>query len=202
MAPAAEVEAIDLAGLPNGEVLVRESKSRVMFDLTRSLAVLLAKVPRPPAPGERYTMLSDAGGWSSCSLIMWIAHREPILDLFASTFRVGAKEIAELDMLHSRGRLFRASFVLMGLAQMDGALLGAKYDYYSVFRDVCDQNGWEYRALKNHSKVILMRTAGSWYVCETSSNLNANPKIEQFSLENDPVLYEFYLRNLFKRGDA
>jgi hypothetical protein len=34
-------------------------------------------------------------------------------------------------------------------------------------------------------------------VIETSSNLNENPKIEQFSFENDAELFEFYRRNLF-----
>jgi hypothetical protein len=62
---------------------------------------------------------------------------------------------------------------------------------------VCERNGWRYASLKNHSKVILARTAENWFVIETSSNLNENPKIEQFSSENDAALFEFYRRNLF-----
>lgn len=32
----------------------------------------------------------------------------------------------------------------------------------------------------------------NYYVIETSSNLNENPKLEQFSWENDKELFEWY----------
>lgn len=37
-----------------------------------------------------------------------------------------------------------------------------------------------------------MRTSENYYVLETSSNLNENPKIEQYSFENNKELYLFY----------
>ena len=37
-----------------------------------------------------------------------------------------------------------------------------------------------------------MRTKENYYVLETSSNLNENPKIEQYSFENSKELYDFY----------
>ena len=128
---------------------------------------------------------------------MWLAQKEPIIDLFVSTFRVGTKEIGQLERLHEAGRISTAQFVLSGLVEWDDSRKSEKYDYYAFFKAVCDRNGWRYTSLKNHSKVILARTAGNWYVIETSSNLNENPKIEQFSFENDAALFRFYLRNLF-----
>ena len=191
-------EALDAA--PSGALLKMEAKRRVCFDLTRSMHTLLRFLENPPAPGECFKMLSDAGGWSSCSLIMWLAQKEPIIDLYCSTFRVGTKEIGQLERLHEAGRIGTAQFVLSGLVEWDDSRKSEKYDYYAFFKAVCERNGWRYASLKNHSKVILARTAENWYVIETSSNLNENPKIEQFSFENDAALFEFYRRNLFE-GD-
>ena len=47
------------------------------------------------------------------------------------------------------------------------------------------------------AKVYLMKTEKqNYFVLETSSNLNENPKMEQFILSNDQMLYDFYY-NLF-----
>ena len=46
-----------------------------------------------------------------------------------------------------------------------------------------------------------METKKNYYVVETSSNLNENPKIEQFSFENDKELflwYEEFFKELMK----
>ena len=188
--------------VPAGAVLKMEAKRRVCFDLTRSVHTLLRVLDAPPARDECFKLLSDAGGWSSCSLIMWLAQKEPIVELYCSTFRVGTKEIGQMERLREVGKLGPAQFVLSGLVEWDDARRSEKYDYYAYFRAVCDRNGWRYASRKNHSKVILARTRDNWYVIETSSNLNENPKIEQFSFENDEALFEFYRRNLFEGGDG
>ena len=57
----------------------------------------------------------------------------------------------------------------------------------------------------NHSKIILAKTKHNFYVIETSSNLNENPKIEQFNFENSKRLYEFYLllfKELIQNGET
>ncbi len=56
---------------------------------------------------------------------------------------------------------------------------------------------WEYGDSLNHSKVLIFDTDDGKFVLETSSNLNENPRVEQFSFEKDELLYDFYLRNLF-----
>lgn len=42
-----------------------------------------------------------------------------------------------------------------------------------------------------------MKTKNNYYVVETSSNLNENPQIEQFTFENDKDLCQFYY-DIFK----
>ncbi len=72
---------------------------------------------------------------------------------------------------------------------------------FSIVKTICDEHGWHIHTLNNHSKVHLYDTDAGKFVLETSSNLNENPKIEQFSFEKDAELYEFYLKNMFNRVD-
>ena len=73
-----------------------------------------------------------------------------------------------------------------------------KYGYYDNFESVCGNNGWKYVVVNNHSKIILFDTDIGKFVLETSSNLNENPKIEQFSFEKDDDLFDFY-KSVFER---
>ena len=68
------------------------------------------------------------------------------------------------------------------------------YGYKHRFIEICEKNGWRYISALNHSKVILMQTEKSYYVLETSANLNENPSIEQFSFTQDKGLYDFYYK--------
>lgn len=59
----------------------------------------------------------------------------------------------------------------------------------------CARMGWRFDELKNHAKLILMRTEGGARHCvRTSSNLNENPRIETYSWDNDPDMFAFYAR--------
>lgn len=73
-----------------------------------------------------------------------------------------------------------------------------RYWYYDDLEAIGLKNGWTVEAAKNHSKILLFDTDLGQFVLETSSNLNENPKAEQFSFEKDSALYDFYLKNLFE----
>ena len=59
------------------------------------------------------------------------------------------------------------------------------------------ESGFSWKYAKNHSKVILLDTDNGKYAVETSSNLNENPKIEQFCITCGKEVYEFYKAGLF-----
>ena len=73
------------------------------------------------------------------------------------------------------------------------------YGYYDDLEKMCAKNGWTVEAIHNHSKILLFDTDQGKYVIETSSNLNENPKIEQFSFEKDDALYDFYYKHFTTR---
>ena len=60
-------------------------------------------------------------------------------------------------------------------------------------REACARMGWRFDEVRNHAKLILMRTEGGARHCvRTSSNLNENPRIETYTWDNDADIYDFY----------
>lgn len=167
------------------------SKKRQAFKIGRSVRTLDDLIKEPPSKNESIRSISYQGGFSSISYINYVADREVIEELTASTLRVGKKQLRILDKLKDNGRTKKINFIIGGIMK-ENKSTGRDYDYYDDFINVCKRNGWQYEVVNNHSKILLMRTNGNHYVVETSSNLNENPKIEQFTFENDSDLYNFY----------
>ncbi|WP_050698677.1 hypothetical protein [Anaeromassilibacillus senegalensis] len=165
----------------------------VCFDLYLSRYELGKFLDHLPRENEIFKMISPAGGWSSCSLVMWIATQCVIHGLLVTTLRVGQKELDAIVALKKKGAIENVEFLLSGLAK-ENKVRGKDYGYSQNFEQVCERAGIKYRYVKNHSKVILLDTDKGKFVIETSSNFNENPKIEQFSFEKSEELYDFYKR--------
>lgn len=170
-----------------GSRMLRQVNKRKRFNIILSVREIEGLLDRLPDEGEVYKFLST-GGFSSISFVRFIAKRAKILELTASTLRVGKKEMQALNVLHSGGRLGKANF-LIGSFMKNDSKTGLKYGYYQLFDRICEKNGWNYTVVQNHSKILLFET-------ETSSNLNENPKMEQFSFEKNAELYDFYFSAL------
>ena len=165
--------------------------SRRSFVLSTSTRLLDSITDRElPAPGEVFKFLSLRGGVASLSFIKWVADHEIIEELQASTLRVGPKQYRYLDMMAKAGRLGSVRIITSTMQRDMDAKRGP--NYAKEFHKIASRHGWDVAVVNNHSKIILMRTQSAHYVLETSSNLNENPKIEQYSFENNRELYEFY----------
>lgn len=176
-----------------GELLYTRVRAptRRQFVLSTSVK-LIDKITtgEPPAPGEALKFISLHGGVASLSFIAWVAKNEPILELSASTLRIGPKQYQYLNALAKSGKLKSARFVTSSMQKEMDTKHGR--NYAREFKTIADRNGWDMIVANNHSKIILMRTETEHYVLETSSNLNENPKIEQYSFENSKEVYDFY----------
>ena len=174
-----------------------KSKKKKFFQINKSV-INLNKILEQclPLKNECIKLISFDGGFSSISFISLVARKEKIKELIASTLRIGEKQFIHLAKLKQAGKLDEATFFLSSIMKEDKKKKD-KYDYYSKFEEICKMNDWEKIVINNHSKIILMHTEDNYYVLETSSNLNENPKIEQYSFENDKILYDFYY-NFFK----
>lgn len=176
--------------------MIKTRAKRKKFSILRSVMDLKEICNELPADDDCYKLIS-MGEFSSISLICLVAEKCIIHHLYCSTFRVGKKEIIMLNALHKKGRIGNVNFVLYA------PLLGdknGKDNTTRVIETICEKNKWSMEILKNHSKLFLFDTDRGKYVVETSSNLNENPKIEQFSFEKCEESFEFYKKNIFDLG--
>lgn len=118
--------------------------------------------------------------------------------MVVSSLRVGKKHLQILNRLHDGECLKKATFIVGGVMKNDSDL-GKSYQYYDALTQVCKENGWKVIVRNNHSKIILLDTDKGKYVIETSSNLNENPNMEQFSFEKDEKLFNFYKEFLLEQ---
>lgn len=176
---------------PTMSAIIQKSKSkkRLMFKIDNEVKQLEKVLPNLPTENEVFKMLSVKGGFSSIGIIQYIAEKEPIQKLYVSTFRIGLKQFAMLKDLKESELLNDVEFITSGMQGLNGL----KYDYLSPILNGCKEYGWSVTEINNHSKLILAKTKNNYYVIETSSNLNENPKIEQFSFENDRKIFEWYV---------
>lgn len=173
------------------ESVFLRSKERTYFDVHDG-AEILSRRAELPKDGESLRAISYAGGFSSCSVVLWIANKTKIKQMFVSTLRVGKKEIDAMKDLHDDGKLDSASFVLCGISKEN-----KYYGYAEYFEERCAECGFSWSYAKNHSKIILLDTNKGKFVIETSSNFNENPKIEQFCITKSDLIYGFYKSGIF-----
>ena len=178
------------------ESVFLRSKERAYFDVHDG-AEILSRRAELPKDGESLRAISYAGGFSSCSVVLWIANKAKIKQMFVSTLRVGKKEIDAMKDLHEDGKLDSASFVLCGISKENKSLKGKDYGYTEYFEEQCAECGFLWSYAKNHSKIILLDTSEGKFVIETSSNFNENPKIEQFCITKSDLIYNFYKSGIF-----
>ncbi len=174
-------------------------QKRKKFNILRAKIELKEVMPELPEDCV-YKFVSD-GGFSTISFIMLVAELTKIHNLYASSFRIGKKELQIIDALHKKGAIENCCFAVGTLMKNDSDSV-KRYGYYENFEKVCNDNGFQYCTVNNHSKIILFDTEAGKYVLETSSNLNTNPKIEQFSFEKDSELFEFYKKCFEQWSDA
>lgn len=172
--------------------MVRIKQKRKRFNIVRSVKELNGVMPTLPPDDEVFKFVTD-GGFSSISFVKYIADHCHVHEFYASSFRIGKKELRVIDKLCADGNIGMCHFAVGTLMANDSQAVG-KYKYYENFKGVCDHNGWEYIVTNNHSKILLFDTDAGKFVIETSSNLNENPKIEQFSFERSSELFEMYKR--------
>lgn len=168
--------------------IIRLRKKRINFNVCREEIEQLLN----DLPGEDEVIkLISFGGFSSIGIIKFISSKTVIRDLKVSSLRVGKKHLSVLDRLHKENRIEKITFVVGGIMKNDSQK-GKSYGYYDLLLRVCEKNDWKIIVKNNRSKIILLDTDDGFFVIETSSNLNENPNIEQFSFEKSKNLYEFY----------
>lgn len=170
--------------------IVKQKKKSIKFNVVRESRLIENLIENLPDDNTVYKIVSF-GGFSSIGFVNYIAAQTKIKKMEVSTLRVGKKHLKVLDVLHKKGKLDYVHF-LVGSIMSNDSKVGQKYGYFDSLQTVCDANSWDVTVYTNHSKVLLFDTELGKFVIETSSNLNENPKMEQFSFEKNEELYDMY----------
>ena len=135
---------------------------------------------------------------SSIAFVMWVASKVRIDRLIVSSFAVGEKQASTLESLSRAGLLGDVQFLVGRIMRTN---VRERDRRASTMQEIAQRNKWVVKVRDSHSKIVLMDTKLGKYVLETSSNLNENPREEQFSFEKDAGLFEYY-ENILVGGDA
>lgn len=157
-----------------------------------------------PKENEAHFFISN-GNFSSIGFIKFVAERTKINKLSISTLRVGKKHLQVLDILKQQGKLDKVEFIV-GSVMKNDSKVGKSYGYYDSLLTVCQKNDWTVLVANNHSKIINFDTDSGKYAIWTSSNLNENPKIEQFVFLKSEEIYRLgedeFFKKLFEEGES
>ena len=80
----------------------------------------------------------------------------------------------------------------------------AEKEIYGQIIQVCRDAGGRIAAMRTHAKVLLMTIAGYRLVVESSANLRSCHNVEQATVFNDQMLFDFHrewILDLLKRGE-
>lgn len=175
-------------------LLLKQKRKRKRYNIIRGKTEIETLIDRLPEDEECFKFISD-GGFSSICFILYIAEKTVIKNLYVASFAVSKREMQTLNLLNNKGRLLNAELHLGSIMNRPDTAL------YKTITKIAEEKGFKLRFSRNHAKVFLFDTDAGKFVIETSSNLNENPQIEQFSFEKDTELYEFYKKNLFNAGE-
>jgi hypothetical protein len=178
--------------MPDAEMTqaLRVRRKRKRYAVYREGEIALDSLGPLPGEDEAIKAVSFCQV-STIGMLRYVANQTVIRELTVSTFRIGPTALRELKRLRERGRLEKASFIVGKILGRDNRKTSAVEHYQNVER-VCRECGWRLAARDNHTKLTLFDTDAGKFVLESSSNLNEAPNWEQFSLEQDAELYEFW----------
>lgn len=119
---------------------------------------------------------------NSFDFILAVLADENIEEMIIAFYRIGKKVVNELNSLVLNKKIH---FLIN-----DGApkLIPEPYNLIKSL----EKKNWKIRLANNHTKIILLKTKGNYYVIEGSGNLSINARIEQYVFDNNKSLFDFH----------
>lgn len=140
-----------------------------------------------PAVGESVHIVSNGSFdyWGFVPLM--IEHLgAPVTRAYFSTWTLNRHCCKELFEMLDDGQIEQCGF-LTGIyfKSRESAI-------YAQLVSGLQARGQKYKALENHSKLVLLECGKNYIVMEGSANFTANPRIEQNTIYNSKELFDFH----------
>ncbi len=137
------------------------------------------------AAGARITGVTK-GQFSLLDLIRAVADQIGPAALTVSTWSTGIRDTGNLATLIDRGTFTSVSLCL------DRSFAGRQPKYVEEVIRVWGQEN--IRMTRNHAKFFMLRNEAWNICCRSSMNLNRNPRLEQFDLDDNLEICEFFAK--------
>jgi len=135
------------------------------------------------AGGAQITGITK-GQFSLLDLIRAVSDQIGPAALTVSTWSTGIRDTGNLEILINRGAFTKVSLCL------DRSFSGRQPKYVEEVIRVWGQEN--IRMTRNHAKFFLLRNEVWNICCRSSMNLNRNPRLEQFDIDDSFELCEFF----------
>jgi len=135
------------------------------------------------AGGAQITGITK-GQFSLLDLIRAVSDQIGPAALTVSTWSTGIRDTGNLEILINRGAFTKVSLCL------DRSFSGRQPKYVEEVIRVWGQEN--IRMTRNHAKFFLLRNEVWNICCRSSMNLNRNPRLEQFDIDDSSELCEFF----------
>ena len=134
------------------------------------------------------------GQFSLIELIFAILEQTGPADVFCSTWTAAGADLTEAFDLLKSGKMRSCRFLV------DHTFQRRKPAFAAKIRELFGAEA--VRVTRNHAKFCLIRNESWSIVLKTSMNLNTNPRLEDFDIQDDPALADFLqalMDEIFKR---
>lgn len=135
---------------------------------------------------EEFFFLQSESSFNAFDFLLLVVKREPIKQLYASTYSISRRVIESLVELHDSGLIeqltlfISESMIKRNPVTIDNLMAMAK-----------NRPNLKVLYAWSHAKICLMQTHENWYCVEGSGNWSDNAHYEQYLFANSKGLYDF-----------
>lgn len=135
---------------------------------------------------EEFFFLQSESAFNAFDFLLLIVKREPIKELFASTYSISRRVIESLIELHDAGLIEQLTlFISDSMIKRNPVTIDNLMAMAKSRPNLKVLYAW------SHAKVCLMKTHDNFYCVEGSGNWSDNAHYEQYVFANSKGLFDF-----------
>lgn len=135
---------------------------------------------------EEFFFLQSESSFNAFDFLLLVVKREPIKELFASTYSISRRVIDSLIELHDNGLIEQMTlFISESMIKRNPVTIDNLMAMAKSRPNMKVLYAW------SHAKVCLMQTHDNWYCVEGSGNWSDNAHYEQYLFANSYGLFDF-----------
>jgi hypothetical protein len=130
--------------------------------------------------------LQTETAFNAFDLVVFLAEKQPIKNLLASTYSISRNSIESIIQLHDAGKIEQMTLLIS-----DSMLKRNPGTIENLIAMSSTRANLQVKFAWNHSKVNLIQTHDEFYVIEGSGNWSNNAHFEQYIFVNDKEVFDF-----------